>query len=55
MDFLRLAAQTKNATNLLTQAAVAQCRQLLSPLGSRLTMAFADLAVTGRYHESRAR
>src|SRR4029078_3239480 len=45
---LRLMAQTRNATKMLTEAAVAQCQQLIAFMPNRLAMQFAELAVTGR-------
>ena len=45
---LRDAAQSKNATTILTQAVVAQCQHHLIPSPQNLGMALADLAVTGR-------
>jgi hypothetical protein len=48
LEPLRNAAKTKNATEILTQAAIAQCEALLNPSGFSLARPLADLAVTGR-------
>jgi pimeloyl-ACP methyl ester carboxylesterase len=45
---LRDVAQSKNATSILIEAAIAQCQHLLTPAAPNLGMAFAELAVTGQ-------
>jgi pimeloyl-ACP methyl ester carboxylesterase len=45
---LRDVAQSKNATSILIEAAMAQCQQLVTPSAPNLGMAFAELAVTGQ-------